>query len=60
MNMYLVDVEPPTTAVELGVERVEHANNLKGRGCGADWRETHQITEQHCDVIHLPGTHALT
>ena len=36
MNMYLVDVEPPTTAVELGVERVEHANNLKGRGCGAD------------------------
>ena len=57
---YLVDIQPSTVTVELSVEGVEHADDLQGFGSGTDGRETHQITEQHCDIINLPGSHTLT
>ena len=33
---YLIDVQQSTQQVEGRVQRVEHADDLEGRGCGAD------------------------
>lgn len=57
---YLVHVEQAAVVVEMGVEGVEHVDDLHGCGCGADGCEPNKITEQHGDVIDLHRFHTFT
>ena len=57
--VYLIDIQDTTVKVKGRVQGVEHIDDLHGRGCGTDWRETHDVAEQHRHVIHQLRSDAL-
>ena len=58
-EFYLVDIEFPTARVEVGVERLEHVDDVKRRARGADGRESHDVREEHGHVLDTLGLYLL-
>lgn len=53
--VHLVDIKHTALVVEARVQLVKHADDLHGRAVLAHGRESHDVREQHGDIIKLFG-----
>lgn len=57
---YFIDVQVVAESVELRVERLQEADDVHGRGSGANGCEPDQIAEQHRHIVVVLSLDRLT